>query len=168
MAIRRSYTDDGATVTVVEEEVNPVVDAHADASTGESEVVSRSMGPADMAQGWVRFMQAIFAFGLLVVETALTFRLVFALSAANAANGFVNFIYDVTGPLVAPFENIANEQVSGTNGVFEPETLIAMTVYFFAAMLIIAFLGIVLSAPTPHSDVVTRERHTSYDGHGRA
>ncbi len=164
MAIQRKYTDNGATVTVVEEQLSPVVEAHADATTGESEVVSRSIGPADVAQSWVRFMQAIFAFGLLVAETALTFRLVFALGAANAANGFVSFIYDVTGPLVAPFEGIAAESASGT-GVFEPETLIAMTVYFFAAMLVIAFVGLALAAPTPHKDVVTRERHTTYDGH---
>ena len=82
-------------------------DVHAQANTGESEVVSRHGGPWDFASGWLRFLQSLIAFGLLVLLTGLTFRLVFALTGANPANGFVDFIYDVTGPFVAPFENIA-------------------------------------------------------------
>lgn len=165
MSIRRkTYTDDG-NVAVVEERYEPdVVEAHADATAGESEVVSRGVGPADVARAWVRWTQAFIAFGLLLIETALTFRLVFALTGSNPSNGFVNFIYDITGPFVAPFENIANESASG-NGVFEPETVIAMTVYAVAALILIAFMGLAASAPGPHTDVVTRERHEHYQGH---
>lgn len=135
---------------------------HADSAAGESETVSSYVGPANVAQAWVRWSQAVVAFALLVVESALIGRLVFALTGANAANGFVNFIYDVTGPLVSPFEGIASEQTSG-NGVFEPETLIAMSVFGVAALLIVAFLGLASSAPAPRTDVVTRESHAHYD-----
>jgi hypothetical protein len=165
MSIRRKTYTDGNNVAVLEERYEPeVVDAHADTSAGESEVVSRSVGPADMARRWVLWTQAVIAFGMLLIETALTFRLVFALTASNAANGFVSFIYDITGPFVAPFENIANESASG-NGVFEPETVIAMTVYAVAAFILIAFMGLAASAPGSKTDVVTRTRHGHYQGH---
>jgi hypothetical protein len=157
MTVRR-YRDDGKVAVLQEESV------HAAEAAKESEAVSTYAGPADVARGWVRWAQAAVAFGLLVVESALAFRLSFALTGANAANGFVNFIYDVTGPLVRPFENIVNEQASG-DGVFEPETVIAMAVYAVAALLIIAFMGLMASAPAPHTEVVTRERHAHYDGH---
>lgn len=151
--------------TVVEERVEPVADTHmhasVDDSVGESEYVSEYR-PWDFARGWLRFTQSIILFGLLLVETALAFRLVFALSASNAANGFVGFIYDVTGPLVAPFEGIASESASG-DGVFEPQTLIAMAVWALAALIVIAFLNIVMSAPTPDERTVTRERRSHVD-----
>jgi hypothetical protein len=139
-------------------------DVHARTNTGESEVVSRHAGPWDFASGWIRFLQSLIAFAWLVLMTGLTFRLVFALTGANPANGFVDFIYDVTGPFVAPFENIANEQVDGS-AVFEPETVIAMAVYSTAALLIIGFLQIIRSAPAPEREVVTRERSAHYDEH---
>jgi hypothetical protein len=161
MAVRRQYRDSGG-VIVAEERAEAA--AHADADAAESEVVSSYVGPAEMAQAWVRWTQALIAFGLLVVETLLTFRLAFALTGANPGNGFVDFIYDITGPLVSPFEGIASEQVSGDR-VFEPETVVAMTVYGAAALLVIAFMALLSSTPGPHTDVVKRERHAHYDGH---
>ena len=139
-------------------------DVHSRANTGESEVTERYGGAWDFAFGWVRFLQSLVAFGLLVLMTGLTFRLVFALTGANPANGFVDFIYDITGPFVAPFENIANEQVDG-NSVFEPETVIAMAVYTTGALLLIGLLQILRSAPAPERTVVHRERSSHYDEH---
>ena len=43
---------------------------------------------------------------LAVVETLLVGRLAFLLAEANANNGFVNFIYDVSKPLAEPFQGI--------------------------------------------------------------
>jgi hypothetical protein len=166
MARRHVEHDRGG--TVVEErpvrETYVEDDAHAHAAAGESEVVDRYGGPWDFAFGWIRFLQSLVAFGWLVLMTGLTFRLVFALTGANPANGFVDFIYDVTGPFVAPFENIADEQVDGS-AVFEPETVIAMAVYTTAALLLIGLLHIFRSAPAPERTVVHRERSTHYDQH---
>lgn len=58
-----------------------------------------------------------------VIEILLLFRLVFKLSAADPANGFVNFIYNVTNFFVAPYASF----------IFEPGTLIAMAVYALLA-----------------------------------
>src|SRR5438105_1468592 len=41
-----------------------------------------------------------------VLEVFLAFRLLFKALGANAANGFVSFMYDVTTPFVAPFRGI--------------------------------------------------------------
>ena len=160
--------DDGNGVvreTVVEERVAPVTESHvhdhAEAAAGESEYVA-SYSPWDSARGWLRFTQSVIAFGLLLIESALVFRLVFALTGSNPANGFVNFIYDITAPFVAPFNGIANESISG-DGIFEPQTVIAMAVWALAAVIAIAFLNIVMSAPTPDERTTVRERSSHVD-----
>jgi hypothetical protein len=146
-------------------EETPVQYEEAHAHAGESEVVETHAGPFDMARGWVRFTQSLVAFALLLVETLLSFRLVFALTGANPENGFVDFIYDITRPLVAPFEGIANERVIDGESVFEPETVIAMMVYFVAAVLVIALLNVIMSAPGPEQHTINRSRDTHVDRH---
>ncbi len=99
---------------------------------------------------------------LAAVEAVLVFRLAFALGGANPANGFVDFIYDITGPLVSPFEGIARDRSVGGGGVFEPETLIAMVVYLVAAVLLMGLVWAVTAGPSPTGQraVVTRTRST--------
>jgi hypothetical protein len=163
--VEASHDHGTETTTVVREEraAEPIVHDSGMAHAGESEVTTTGAAPWDFARGWVRFLQSIIGFGLLLVETLLTFRLVFALTGANPANGFVDFIYGITGPLVAPFENIANERVIDGQSVFEPETVIAMLVWGVAALLLLALLNVLLSAPAPHQSVTSRERSSHYD-----
>ncbi|HUF53122.1 MAG TPA: hypothetical protein VMR52_05025 [Dehalococcoidia bacterium] len=163
MVTRRTIRkDDGnRRITVIDDEDEPL-DTHDEysAHAGEREVVSSYPDGFSVARGFVRTFNMLIAFIALLVETVLAFRLGFALGGANPENGFVNFIYDVSAPLVAPFETIRNEEIVGA-GVFEPETLIAMAVYAVAAFLIILFLSILTSAPRtgPVREVRTRERH---------
>jgi uncharacterized protein YggT (Ycf19 family) len=96
-----------------------------------------------------------------VVETLLGFRLAFLLGEANSGNGFVDFIYDVTDPLVEPFQGIFANDTLSSGGVFEPATVIAMVVYFVAAALLIAAILVVTAGPSGGETVVTtrsRER----------
>jgi uncharacterized protein YggT (Ycf19 family) len=72
------------------------------------------------------------------VEVMLSFRLGFRLAGANTENGFVNFVYDVTKPLVAPFQGIVNDNVVGASGVFEGSTMVAMLAYLIGAILVMA------------------------------
>jgi hypothetical protein len=132
---------------------------------GESEVVESHAGPFDMARGWMTFLQSLVAFAWLVVMAGLTFRLAFALLGANPANGFVDFIYDITKPFVEPFEGIASEEVIDGESVFEPETVIAMVVYTVAALLVIALINVLKSAPGPERHTVSRDRDVHYDSH---
>jgi len=68
-------------------------------------------------------------FGL--VEIVLAFRLAFSLLGANQTNGFVRFIFNITQFFVSFFASIFSRVTTGvveTQGVFEPETLIAIVV----------------------------------------
>lgn len=64
-----------------------------------------------------------------VILVLLAFRFVFALLGANPSNGFADFIFSTTHPLVAPFFGLFNYNFrSGVSG-FEIYTLVAMAVY---------------------------------------
>jgi YggT family protein len=130
-----------------------------DEAVAEDEVVTASPGPWNVARGWIRVLAALLGVALVAVETAIGFRLAFLLGNANAANGFVDFIYDVTDPLVEPFQGIiANEAVDG--GILEPASVIAMVVYLAGAALLIAAILILTSGPSGGERVVTsRSRH---------
>ena len=77
--------------------------------------------------------------GLLL--TVLALRFVFRLLGANPANGFVNWVYDVSHPFVAPFFGIFHQDaVNLATGTFEIATLVALLVYgLIASILLGAF-----------------------------
>lgn len=89
-------------------------------------------------------------FGIL--EALLLFRFVFLLLGANRGSGFVNFIYGITDPFVAPFDGIFG-QVSATGtvtaSVLDPATIIAIAVYGLIGWVIVRLL-----APRPPADPV--------------
>jgi hypothetical protein len=87
---------------------------------------------------WGRIVSMWIAVALGFVEVMLSFRLGFKLAGANTENGFVNFVYDVTKPLVAPFLGIVNDNVVGATGVFEGSTMVAMLAYLIGAILVMA------------------------------
>lgn len=163
MTVRRDLetTDDHRPVTVVESPV--IVRDHASATAHEGEVVTRRPDGFTLAKAWMRTFNMFVLFGLLLIETALAFRLAFKLGGANAANGFVDFVYGVSGPFVAPFKGIANQTTSG-DGIFEPETVIAMGVWAAAAFLLIVLVNVVTSAPaSAESESVQRDRYAHVD-----
>ena len=131
------------------------------------EVVEERRGdPWNIARGWVRMVGAWIMVVLAVVETILIFRLGFQMASANPNNGFVDFIYDVSGGLVGPFEGIARNRSVGDGGVFEPATVIAMAVYLVAAMLLVAMIWALTSAPSPAGErSVTTRSHRGTSVH---
>jgi hypothetical protein len=62
----------------------------------------------------------------------LGLRFMLALLGANASNGFVSFIYDISRPFAAPFFGIFNYDTRLGVSRFEFETLIALVVYAVA------------------------------------
>lgn len=71
-----------------------------------------------------------FISGLL--EFVLGARLILKLLGANPRSGFVNFIYGLSEPFVAPFYGIFRSAVSRgveTAAVLEPATIVAMIIY---------------------------------------
>jgi hypothetical protein len=103
------------------------------------------------------------AIALATVETLLGFRLAFLIGEANSANGFVEFIYDVTDPLVEPFQGIIANDTLSNGGIFEPATVIAMVVYLAAAALVIAAILVATAGIGPDHDTVVSSRTRARD-----
>lgn len=68
-----------------------------------------------------------FIFGVIIAFIAL--RMIFLLLAANQANGFVDFIYSVSGLFVSPFFGIFGRTLTYSSSVFELSSLVAIIVY---------------------------------------
>jgi hypothetical protein len=129
-----------------------------EAAQEEEEIVSLP-NSWTITRGWLRTLTAFVALGFVTIETLLLFRFGFLLASANPANGFVDFIYDVSGGLVEPFDNIIGAEPVGA-GVFEPAALIAAVVYAAAAMLIAMALWAAGSAPSASGRRAVRTRAT--------
>ncbi len=67
-----------------------------------------------------------------VILTLLTFRFLFSMLGANRGNGFANFIYSSSEPLVRPFFGLFGYSPQFGAARFEFETLIAM--FFYGAI----------------------------------
>src|SRR4051794_38106921 len=82
-----------------------------------------------------KLVQAIWLlFG--IVEGLLAIRFVLRLLGANEAAGFARFIYNASGPFVAPFNNLFGNP--GSNGsVLELNTIVAILVYMLVAWLVV-------------------------------
>jgi len=124
-----------------------------DDSVVEEQIVHSSGGGWNLARGWVRSLGAVILVALAVVETLLIGRLGFLLAEANASNGFVNFIYDVSKPLAEPFQGIV-----ANSGNLEYASAIAMGVYAVAALLLIAALFAITSGPSAGGEKVVTSR----------
>ena len=152
-------------VTILEEE--PAVQATDQEVAGEEEVIQAHPDTWNVARGWVRTFGAFVAVAFAVIETLLMFRFGFLLAGANPSNGFVNFIYDISGGLVDPFEGIVAADTVG-DGVFEPASLIALVVHAAVALLLMMLLWAASSAPSASGDraVTTRSRHRTREIQG--
>ena len=96
----------------------------------------------DLPPGGRRF--GIVYYIMNIIEALLLIRFALKLFAANPGAGFVNGIYAITDPLVAPFRGIfptANSQGS----VLEWSTIIAMIVYALIAYAIVQLLKLTTS-----------------------
>lgn len=80
-----------------------------------------------------------------VIEIMLAFRFALKLFGANPSSGFVDFVYNVSGVLTAPFDNIFNvarSKSADVQAVFEPSILVAAAVYALIAWGIIKLINI--------------------------
>jgi YggT family protein len=77
-----------------------------------------------------------------VIVTLLGLRFFLRLFGANPSNGFVDFIYNVSYPFVAPFLGMFNYDDNLANGRVEIETIFAIIVYALFAWLLVKLLTI--------------------------
>lgn len=77
------------------------------------------------------------------IELLIGLRFVFLLVGANPASGFVNWVYDWSTPLVAPFAGIFGQNATITGqgavvaSVFDWTALIALVVYALVGGLLV-------------------------------
>jgi YggT family protein len=77
-----------------------------------------------------------------VVETLIITRVILKLLAANPGSGIVRFVYNVSAPLVAPFQGIFPTPAT-QNSVLELSSLVAIAAYALIAWLIVRVIAIV-------------------------
>lgn len=85
---------------------------------------------------------------LNIIEALLLLRFLMKLLGANPGAGFVNGVYNITQPLVAPFAGIFPNTTSAGTFV-EWSTIIAMIVYALIAYAIVQLLRIVTRSARP-------------------
>ena len=98
-----------------------------------------------------------------VLEALLLIRFVLKALGANAEAGFAQFMYGITGPLVAPFVGLFGMPQAAGAGSLELHTLIALLIYALVAWLLIRGAWLVFgesrSASVARNDTVqTRVR----------
>jgi uncharacterized protein YggT (Ycf19 family) len=71
---------------------------------------------------------AVVGFIVGIVDVLIAARFLGKLLGASSQSAFVNFIYQVSAPLVAPFKGIFGNSGTGTNS-FETASLVAIVVY---------------------------------------
>jgi uncharacterized protein YggT (Ycf19 family) len=71
---------------------------------------------------------AVVGFLVGVVDIFVAARFLGKLFGASSQSAFVNFIYQVSSPMVAPFKGIFGDSGSSTNS-FETASLVAIVVY---------------------------------------
>jgi uncharacterized protein YggT (Ycf19 family) len=76
-----------------------------------------------------------------VVETPIITRVILKLLADNPGSGFVRFVYNVSAPLVAPFQGIFPTPTT-QNSVLELSALVAIAVYALVAWGIVRLIAI--------------------------
>ena len=116
---------------VVEREIVREQPAYVNTNTN----VAAGPGPTSLAKRIVSLL-----FGVLVVLIGL--RILLLLIVANQSNAIVDFIYNVTEPLVAPFRGILSIDTVSPGGpsVFDVGALVALIGWLLIYALIMAIL----------------------------
>ncbi|HEX6258573.1 MAG TPA: YggT family protein [Candidatus Saccharimonadales bacterium] len=87
------------------------------------------------------FIPALVSLIFGLIELVLVLRFIFRVVGANPANSFVDWIYDLSSPLIAPFVGIfgspATTEGAVVASVFEWSSLIGIVVYGVVGMFIL-------------------------------
>ncbi len=99
-------------------------------------------------------------FFLAVVEGFLALRFLLRLFGANANTGFVNWVYEMSDPLLAPFRGIFPTRVYENRFVFEFSTLFAMLMYLILGLVLVYLINALTAVADDPADeqVVRRKR----------
>ena len=87
---------------------------------------------------------------LVLFEVVLILRFFLKLLGANPVASFTNFIYNISSPLVAPFQAVFSVSSIEKN-IFEWTTLLAMFIYWIIAVGIMQLLFMSKTVSTPEA-----------------
>ena len=93
---------------------------------------------------------------LVIVEVVLLLRFVLRLFAANASVGFVQWVYQTSDELLAPFRGIFPDQVFKSAFVLDLTTVFAMIIYAVLVMVLLYIVDLV-TPPYHHATVVKKK-----------
>jgi len=138
-----------------------------DVVTDDGSVVGQDVGTATTADyvearrsaaDWLNGLISL-VIGLIAILIAI--RVVLKLLAANTASDFTHFIYNVTGPLVAPFQGIFGTPSANNGAVFEISSILAITIYLLVGWLLMRLIQLVIDRPTTGVSVTRNvDQHT--------
>lgn len=97
-----------------------------------------------------------------VIAILIAIRVVLKLLVANTESGFTTFIYNVTGPLVAPFQNIFGTPAADSGAVFEISSILAIAIYLLVGWLLIKLVQLVIDRPTSGVSVTRNVDQRTY------
>src|SRR5215469_5920770 len=101
----------------------------------------RDVVQTDEASPMARVGQVIYVI-LGIVIALIVIRVILKALAASTAAAFTDFVYNVTGPLVAPFQGIFATPTTSKGSVFELSSLVAIVVYALIAWAIVRLIDI--------------------------
>jgi hypothetical protein len=90
---------------------------------------------------------------LVLVTGLLLLRIILRLFGANPSTAFVNWIYNTTGDLMAPFRGIFPTPTLGEGYVLDLPAIFALIVYILIGLLILALLSL-LAGPWSREETV--------------
>jgi uncharacterized membrane protein len=96
-------------------------------TTADQPTATRQTTTRTAVSGAVVARRVVYWIGGFIIAL-LALRFIFLLLGANRGSGFVNFIYDLTSVLVAPFTGIFGEPTFGVS-YFETSALVAIIIY---------------------------------------
>lgn len=97
-----------------------------------------------VSSDYISIRRVIF-YVLDVILLILMLRFVLRALGADPSGGFTNFMYNLSWPLVAPFQGIA-AAVRVEGGMFEWSSLVAMAVYSLVGYVIVRLFRIIATS----------------------
>lgn len=125
---------------------------------GERQSVVRATAPSTNTVFIARFTRIVWLLAT-IMAVVVAFRTILLLIGANMTSGFVEVIYSVTQPLVAPFAGIVADIQLG-NGIFEPAGLFTIIIILLVAAVINTLVRTLFASPRAQRSVTTVERNT--------
>jgi uncharacterized protein YggT (Ycf19 family) len=95
------------------------------------DVVQTDAASPGFSIGWIIYVI------LGIVIALIILRVVLKALAANTGAAFTDFVYSVTGPLVAPFQGIFGTPHTSNGSIFELSSIVAIVVYAIIAWAIV-------------------------------